>query len=106
MGHGDAEYNWFAKKTDHGKGKILRTKGAMSGMDQVYACRREAVKTGDLQSRGPNDGERDCRFLPASARWLQSTPVLEAERPGLTHPLLLITLCVHAQPLSHVSATP
>lgn len=35
MGHGDAEYNWFAKKTDHGKGKILRTKGAMSGMDQV-----------------------------------------------------------------------
>lgn len=35
MGHGDAEYNWFAKKTDRRKGKILRTKGAMSGMDQV-----------------------------------------------------------------------
>ena len=64
------------------------------------------VKTGGLRSRSSVRMARravsNFRFLPASARWFQSTPILKTERPGLTPPLLLITVCVRAQSLSGV----
>ena len=116
MGQGDTEYNWLAKKRDRRKGKIWRTEGAMSGVDQVEMCVEETQATGpggeaykdrrrkepQLSEDGTKGSERNFRFLPASAQWFQSTPTLKAERPGLAPPLLLITLRVRAESLSRV----
>ena len=53
MGQGDTQYNWFAKKTDRRKGKMWRTKGVTSGVNQVQiaVCGRDP---GDwARRRGP-----------------------------------------------------